>query len=116
MQSKVCGSTSRQTPGNEQPKAETMHLAHDGCWLPHASGTCAHVGVSVGSPIPPSMGKPPYWPRLTQISAGRHRRSPHATPHGSELEPHAQVAGDPDVAQAQLSRTPVPSHDWQVVW
>src|SRR6266545_2130814 len=60
MQSNVCGPTSRHTPGSEQPNAEMMHAAHDGAWLPHASGTTVHVGASVGSPIPPSTGKPPY--------------------------------------------------------
>jgi len=73
MQSNVCGPTSRQTPGSEQPYAETMHAAHDGGWPPHASGTTTHVGLSVGSPMPPSIGNPPYCPKLTQISPGRHR-------------------------------------------
>ena len=97
-----CGPTSRQTPGSEQPYAETMHAAHDGGWLPHASGTTTHVGLSVGSPMPPSMGKPPYCPKLTQSSPGRHRWSPHATPHDPAVDAHAHVPCDPDVTQVRL--------------
>jgi hypothetical protein len=93
-----------------------MHAAHDGGWLPHASGTTTHVGLSVGSPVPPSMGNPPYCPKLTQSSPGRHRWSPQATPHDPAIDAHAQVPFDPDMTQVQLCRAPVPSHDSQLVW
>lgn len=60
MQSNVWGPTSRQTPGSEQPYTGMMHAAQDGAWPAQASGTTVQVGVSVGAPIPPSTGKPPY--------------------------------------------------------
>jgi hypothetical protein len=77
-----------------------MQAAHDGGWLPQASGTTLQVGFSDGAPLPPSGGRVPgNWPSTTQISPPRHFRVPQSVPHAPAL-----------AVQLQLPDCPEPTH------
>ncbi len=87
-----------------------MHAAHEGGFVPHASGTIAHVGVSV-TPVPPSGGRVPgYRPSWMQISPARHFRFPQSTPQVPTEDEHAHSPCDARGTQLQRRRAPVASH------
>ena len=115
QQSNVRAPRPGRRPAGRVREAETMHAAHEGAWPPHVSGTTTHVGLSVGSPVPPSIGNPPDCPKLTQsspqtamVTACDAARSGHRS-----AGPGALRAGCDTGA---TRRAPAPSHDWQLVW